>query len=73
VWSSVVIKHVWLSVTHGSLVRILSAVVTCSAVAPPPTSRKFAGEPPCSLMMSMVAIAKPAPLTMQPMDPSSPT
>jgi hypothetical protein len=59
--------------TFGSLVRILSAVVTCSAVAPPPTSRKLAGEPPCSLMMSIVAIARPAPFTMQPMEPSSPT
>ena len=36
----------------------------------PPTSRKLAGMPPWSLMMSMVAIAKPAPLTRQPMLPS---
>src|SRR5581483_4055932 len=46
---------------------ILNAVVTRSLVAPPPTSRKFAGEAPYSLMMSMVAIASPAPFTMQPM------
>ena len=30
----------------------------------PPTSRKLAGSPPCSLMMSIVAIASPAPLTI---------
>ena len=32
--------------------------------------KKLAGLPPCSLIMSMVAIAKPAPLTMQPISPS---
>lgn len=32
-------------------------------MAPPPTSRKLAGVPPCSLMMSMVAMARPAPFT----------
>ena len=47
------------------------ALSTCSALAPPPTSRKFAGSPPASLMMSIVAIARPAPFTMQPMLPSS--
>ena len=41
-----------------------------SAVAPPPTSRKLAGSPPNSLMVSMVAMARPAPLTRQPMLPS---
>src|SRR5206468_6931648 len=50
---------------------ILNASVTFSAVAPPPTSRKFAGDPPKCLMVSMVAMARPAPLTMQPMLPSS--
>src|SRR6185437_1781805 len=48
----------------------LNAAVTRSFVAPPPTSRKFAGSPPASLITSMVAIARPAPLTMQPMLPS---
>src|SRR5690606_13071534 len=48
----------------------LKASVTRSLVAPPPTSRKLAGSPPCSLITSMVAIARPAPLTMQPMLPS---
>ena len=62
-----------MALTLGSLVRILSAVLTCSDVAPPPTSRKFAGLPPCSLIMSMVAMASPAPFTMQPMEPSRPT
>src|SRR6516162_489056 len=57
--------------TFGSLRISLNAVVTRSLVAPPPTSRKFAGLLPCSLMMSIVAIARPAPLTMQPMLPSS--
>src|SRR5262245_62096351 len=49
------------------------AAVTRSAVAVPPTSRKLAGSPPCSLMRSIVAIARPAPFTMQAMLPSSET
>src|SRR5690606_9495623 len=54
-----------------SLDRIsLNASVTRSLLAPPPTSRKLAGSPPSSLITSMVAIARPAPLTMQPMLPS---
>src|SRR5688572_8231785 len=57
--------------TCRSLSRISKACVTCSALAPPPTSRKFAGFPPAYLMMSMVAIASPAPFTMQPTLPSS--
>src|SRR5690606_4785595 len=48
----------------------LNASVTRSLLAPPPTSRKLAGSPPSSLITSMVAIARPAPLTMQPMLPS---
>ena len=47
--------------------------LTRSGEAPPPMSRKFAGSPPASLIMSSVAIARPAPLTMQPMSPSRPT
>ena len=50
---------------------ILNALVTCSLLAPPPTSRKLAGSPPKYLMMSMVAMARPAPFTRQPMLPSS--
>jgi hypothetical protein len=42
-----------------------------SGVAPPPTSKKLAGVPPFSLMMSMVAMARPAPLTRHPISPSS--
>ena len=57
--------------TLGSERMSLKAAVTRSVVAPPPTSRKLAGEPPVSLMISMVAMARPAPLTMQPMLPSS--
>ena len=53
------------------LSMILKASVTFSAVAPPPTSRKLAGSPPNSLMVSMVAMARPAPFTRQPMLPSS--
>src|SRR4029079_4388857 len=49
-----------------------SAVAIRSGEAPPPTSRKFAGLPPACLIMSMVAMARPAPLTMQPISPSSP-
>ena len=47
------------------------AAATLSAFAPPPTSRKFAGSPPARLMRSIVVIASPAPLTMQPIVPSS--
>ena len=57
--------------TLVSDIRMRKAFLICSALAPPPTSRKLAGYPPASLMMSMVAIASPAPLTMQPMVPSS--
>ena len=57
--------------TLASLMRIRKAFFTCSAEAPPPTSRKFAGEPPEYLMMSIVAMARPAPLTMQATLPSS--
>ena len=35
--------------------------------APPPTSKEVGRSLPYSLMMSMVAMARPAPLTMQPM------
>src|SRR5690606_2262072 len=52
---------------------ILNASVTRSLVAPPPTSRKLAGLPPCRLTMSMVPMARPAPLTMQPILPSRAT
>ena len=52
------------------LSMILKASVTFSAVAPPPTSRKLAGSPPNSLMVSIVAMARPAPFTRQPMLPS---
>ncbi len=45
------------------------ASVTWSLLAPPPTSRKLAGSPPWYLMMSMVLMARPAPLTRQPMLP----
>ena len=57
--------------TLGSERMILKALITCSLLAPPPTSRKLAGSLPYSLMMSMVAMASPAPFTMQPMAPSS--
>jgi hypothetical protein len=57
--------------TAGSLRMILKAAVTFSLLAPPPTSRKLAGSAPYSFMMSMVAMARPAPFTMKPMFPSS--
>ena len=57
-----------------SLARIiLKASEARSAVAPPPTSRKLAGSPPWSLIKSIVAMARPAPLPMQAMLPSSDT
>ena len=52
--------------TFGSCKIIENAFATLSFVAPPPTSKKFAGLPPCNLIMSIVPIANPAPLTMQP-------
>src|SRR3989442_1086627 len=57
--------------TSRSPSRMRKAFRICSAFAPPPTSRKFAGLPPASLMMSMVAMARPAPFTMQPTLPAS--
>jgi hypothetical protein len=57
--------------TPASESRMRKAFLICSALAPPPTSRKLAGWPPAYLMMSMVAIARPAPFTMQAMLPSS--
>ena len=57
--------------TFGSESRMRNAWPTFFWSAPPPTSRKLAGSPPANLMMSIVAIARPAPFTMQPMLPSS--
>ncbi len=57
--------------TAGSERMILNAAATFSLEAPPPTSQKLAGSAPFSLMMSIVAMARPAPLTMQPILPSS--
>src|ERR1700722_1533864 len=57
--------------TPASESKIRNAFLICSAFAPPPTSRKFAGLPPAYFTMSMVAIARPAPFTMQAMSPSS--
>src|SRR2546426_925921 len=54
------------ALTLESEERIRNAFSICSGEAPPPTSRKLAGSPPASLMMSIVAIASPAPLTMHP-------
>jgi len=55
---------------HGADVVIgkqdTEGVLDLVALAPPPTSRKFAGLPPAYLMISMVAMARPAPFTMQP-------
>ena len=50
---------------------ILNAAETFSLDAPPPTSKKFAGSSPCNLIISIVAIAKPAPFTIQPILPSN--
>ena len=52
-----------MAVTFGSEVMRSKACLIACGVAPPPTSRKFAGAPPLSFMMSMVAMARPAPLT----------
>ena len=52
---------------------ILKASATLLESAVPPTSKKLAGSPPCSLIMSIVPMANPAPLTMHPMFPSKAT
>lgn len=39
------------------------------ALAPPPTSKKLAGSAPYNFIISIVAMAKPAPFTKQPMFP----
>ena len=59
--------------TSGSANINLKALETLSCVAVPPTSRKFAGDPPKYLIVSIVPMAKPAPLTMQPIFPSKET
>ena len=59
------------ALTSASASRMRKAFLIWSAFAPPPTSRKLAGAPPASLMMSMVAMARPAPFTMQPTLPPS--
>ena len=53
-----------MAVTLGSEVMRSKACLIAAGVAPPPTSRKLAGWPPLSLMMSIVAMARPAPLTV---------
>jgi hypothetical protein len=70
--------------TLGSEVKSLKASITCLSEAPPqsvsrlretkipPTSKKLAGVPPCKEIMSMVAIARPAPFTKHPIFPSRP-
>ena len=50
---------------------ILKACSIRSKSADPPMSRKFAGSAPAHLVMSIVAIANPAPLTMHPTRPPS--
>ena len=60
-----------MALTLGSARMIRIAAATLSALAPPPMSRKLAGSPPARLTRSIVVIARPAPLTMQPIVPSS--
>ena len=62
---------IMITFTFLSLNMILNPFLIVSTLAAPPTSRKFAGSPPASLIMSIVAIARPAPFTMQPTLPSS--
>jgi len=59
--------------TFGWEFNISNAVLTCYTLAPPPTSKKFAGYPPFNWMISIVAIANPAPLTIHPILPSKAT
>ena len=57
--------------TFGSFMIILKPASTVCAFAVPPTSKKLAGSPPLNLIISIVAIARPAPFTIQPTLPSS--
>jgi hypothetical protein len=50
---------------------ILNPFLTVSADAVPPTSKKYAGSPHDIFIMSIVAIAKHAPLTIHHTFPSS--
>ena len=50
---------------------IWKAFSTRSALAVPPTSKKLAGLPPDNLIISIVAIARPAPFTIQATLPSN--
>lgn len=58
-----------IDLTSGSLFNNLMASTIYSLSALPPTSKKLAGVPPYSLIMSMVDMASPAPLTRHPMFP----
>ncbi len=57
--------------TLGSDRITSSEVAMTSALAPPPTSRKFAASAPACFTTSSVAITRPAPLPMIPTSPSS--
>ena len=57
--------------TFGSFKIMWNAFSTRSASAVPPTSKKLAGLPPEYLMISIVAIARPAPFTIQATFPSN--
>ena len=60
-----------ITLTFLSFKIILNPFFIVSAFAFPPTSRKFAGSPPDSFIISIVAIASPAPFTIHPTLPSS--
>src|SRR3954453_11755347 len=60
-----------IALTFSSARMSLIPAATRSPRAPPPMSRKFADSAPARLTRSIVVIASPAPLTMQPMSPSS--
>ena len=57
--------------TLGSFKIILNPASTVCAFAVPPTSKKLAGSPPLNLIISIVAMASPAPFTIQPTLPSN--
>ena len=59
------------ALTSGSAPISRSAVTIAAGSLAVPMSRKLAGSPPSNLIASIVAMARPAPLTMQPMSPSS--
>lgn len=60
---------IYITFTEGWFDKISKAAEIYLALAPPPTSKKLAGSAPYNLIISIVAIASPAPFTKHPIFP----